>query len=237
MRRRAGVLAAALVIGAGLGAVGGAGPAAAGGWAVTVIDPLPGRIVAGQAYKVSFWVLQHGTHPFSASPPISLGEVGLMLTDDAGASVSFAGRALAEPAHYTTTVTVPHDGSWRVTGVQGMFLPFHVGTLTVPGTLKALGVPAAPSQEDVQKYWPGPVRPPVLPIDHQRDPFGLDAPKVPEQPLTQPRPAAAAVDPKSATEPVGSSARRVPLLAAGIAGVALVLALGAGGRAWRTRRR
>ena len=77
-----------------------------------------------------------------------------MLTDDAGASVSFAGRALAEPAHYTTTVTVPHDGSWRVTGVQGMFLPFHVGTLTVPGTLKALGVPAAPSQEDVQKYWP-----------------------------------------------------------------------------------
>jgi hypothetical protein len=227
MRRRAGALVAALIMGTGLGTLAGAGPAAAGGWAVTVIDPLPGRIVAGQAYQVGFWVLQHGSHPYSWAEPASIGRVGLTLTDDRGAIVSFDGRALAEPAHYTTTVTVPHDGSWRVTGVQGVFMSFHVGTLTVPGSLAALGVPAAPSPEDMKKYWPGSVRPPVLPVDRNRDPFAAGPSDVAgaTEPATAPaaRPVA-----EAATEPAAQRGIPAPLLAAAIAGAALVLAFGIG---------
>jgi hypothetical protein len=69
-------------------------------------------------------------------------------------------------------VTVPYDSSWRVVGVQGRFQAYEMGTLQVPGTLTALGVPAAPAAEDLDRYWPGPARPPVLPVDQTRDPYG-----------------------------------------------------------------
>lgn len=234
MRPRAGALVAALVLGAGLGASAGAGPAAAGGWAVTVLDPLPSRIESGRAYEVSFWVLQHGTHPYGGQMG-TLGAVGLSLTDDRGASVSFTGRALAEPAHFATVVTVPHDGSWRVVGVQGIFSGFHVGTLTVPGSLAALGVPAAPSPAEMQDYWPGRVHPPVLPIDRSRDPFVAEPVALADQPSTQQLPAAA-VDAGSATGADTHRGIRTSLLAAVIAGAALVFACGVGGRRWWVRR-
>jgi hypothetical protein len=236
MRRRAGALVAALVIGTGLGTLTGAGPAAAGGWAVTVVDPRPGKIEAGQAYEVSFWVLQHGTHPYDWGQRDSLGPVGLTLTDGRGASASFTGRPLAEPAHYATVVTVPHNGSWRVIGVQGIFMGFHVGTLTVPGSLTALGVPAAPSPADMQKYWPGPVCPPVLPIDQNRDPFAAEPQSLANQSATQQLPAPPPVDVDSAAVPEPQHAFRIPLLPMVIAGVVLVLASGVGGRRWWIRR-
>jgi hypothetical protein len=226
VRRRAAAFLAALVVGTGLAALVGVGPAAAGGWAVTVVDPLPSAIEAGTAYEVKFWVLQHGTHPYNWGEPSSIGEVGLTLADTQGTTVSFRGRALAEPAHYVTTLTVPRAGRWRVTGVQGVFANFHVGTLTVPGTLTALGVPAAPSPADLQKYWPGPVRPPVLQIDQNRDPF-IQEPSDLDQPAGgPPAPASAAVAPAIAAdsdgvEAAGSSARTL-LLAAMIGAVVLL---------------
>lgn len=233
--RRAGALVVALVLGTGWGALVGAGPAAAGAWAVTVIDPLPSRIEAGQAYEVSFWVLQHGTHPYDWGEPASIGRVGLVFTDTGGASASFPGRALVEPAHYATTVTVPHDGRWRVTGVQGVFMSFHVGTLTVPGSLEVLGVPAAPSPADLQKYWPGPVRPPVLRVDLHRDPFA-PAPAGAVEQFAAALPATPAVVWDPADGPAVQRGVRVPPPAVVIGGVGLVLALGVGGRRWWLRR-
>jgi hypothetical protein len=237
--RRAAAVLAATIIGIGIGALVGAGPAAAGGWAVTVIDPRPSRIEAGKPYEVSFWVLQHGTHPYNWAEPPSVGRVGLTLTDARGQSMSFAGHALAEPAHYATTVTVPRDGRWRVTGVQGIFASFHVGTLTVPGTLETLGVPAAPSPADRQKYWPGPVRPPVVRIDHKRDPFALAVadvhPPAKDAPVTTPAPAEPATATESASATPGRGVRTVPLAVA-IGGVVLVLGLAVGGRRRWTRR-
>jgi hypothetical protein len=231
VRRRACALIAALVIGGGLGAFAGAGPAAAGNWAVTVIDPLPSRIEAGQAYEVSFWVLQHGTHPYNWVEPASIGRVGITLADTRGTSASFPGRALAEPAHYVTTVTVPQDGRWRVTGVQGIFASYHVGTLTVPGSLEALGVPAAPSPVDIATYWPGSVRPPVLPIDQNRDPFAQEPPGVTVQDTAEALPPTPAIGADSAV-PAAQRGLRAWLLAMVIGGVVLVLALGVGGRRW-----
>jgi hypothetical protein len=37
-------------------------PALAGGWATTLLDPLPDRLEAGHTYTVGFWILQHGSH-------------------------------------------------------------------------------------------------------------------------------------------------------------------------------
>jgi hypothetical protein len=178
-----------LVLGTGAGATMLTSPATAGGWAATVIDPVA-TIEPGKAHEVSFWVLQHGTHPFNWAEPASIGTVGLMLSDDRGSQVTFTGKELPEPAHYVTTVTVPYAGEWKVVGVQGIFAGFRVGTVTVPGTFKPLGVPAAPSATDMAKYWPGKVRPPVLKEDQNRDAFVYD--HVKPDVIVEPAPANAA---------------------------------------------
>ncbi|MEV0380796.1 hypothetical protein [Nonomuraea sp. NPDC050643] len=139
---------------------GGVPASAAGGWAVTYLDAHTSRFEAGTSYTVGFWVLQHGTHPFEGS----LGAVGLRLTRDDGESALFDGTALPEAGHYVTSVVVP-KGVWKVEGVQGLFRPYEVGTLTVPGGLKVNPVPpdlVAAISEGVKDYW-GDVRPPGFP--------------------------------------------------------------------------
>jgi hypothetical protein len=102
-----------------------------------------------------------------------------------------------------------------------------VGTLTVPGTLRAFGVPVAPSPADLDTYWPGPVRPPVLPVDPDRDPFSpyvaADDRAVAPAPgnVTEPEPVSA---PPAGRDP------RPPLLAALVGAVVLAVGLAVGGR-------
>ena len=105
-------------------------PAHAGGWAVTLLDPLPDRFEAGRAYTVGYWVLQHGSHPFEGE----LGKTGLRLVGPGGER-EFIGQPLPEAAHYAVSFAVP-AGTWRVYALQGWFEQFEVGTLTVPGGLK-----------------------------------------------------------------------------------------------------
>jgi hypothetical protein len=107
-----------------------AAPASAGGWAVTLLDPLPDRIEPDRAYTVGYWVLQHGSHPFDGE----LGRTGLRLVGQ-GRELEFEGRALPEAAHYAVSFAVP-AGTWRVYARQGWFDQFELGTLTVPGGLK-----------------------------------------------------------------------------------------------------
>jgi hypothetical protein len=149
MRRLLVVLAGVLVL------VAGALPvAAAGNWAVTYMDPAPSRFEDGESYALGFWVLQHGNHPYQGK----MEPVGLKFTGSGGESLTFAGTALPEAAHYATSVVVP-KGVWRVQGIQGPFEPYEVGTLTVPGSLKVNPVAqdmVLPGGED---YW-GDVRPP-----------------------------------------------------------------------------
>jgi hypothetical protein len=234
MLRRAGVFLLALVVGTAAGAVVPAVPATAGGWAVTVIDPA-GTIEPGKAYRVSFWVLQHGTHPYSWSEPASIGTVGLTLSDDRGSRATFTGKELPEPAHYVTTVTVPYAGQWKVTAVQGIFAGFHVGALSVPGTFQPQGVPAAPSEQDIQRYWPGKVQPPVLKVDQNRDPFVNDDTKPDVIAETAPANAPAA-DNDTGTGDVAANRPdpRTWILAGGL--VVLLLVAAAFGRRWWVRR-
>ncbi|TDE56434.1 hypothetical protein E1295_10840 [Nonomuraea mesophila] len=115
---------------------GGVPASATGAWAVTYLDPPPSRFDGGTPYALGFWVLQHGTHPFEGD----LEPVGLRFTRDDGTSMRFDGTALPEAGHYATSVVLP-DGVWKVEGVQGLFPPYEVGTLTVPGALDIRPVP------------------------------------------------------------------------------------------------
>jgi hypothetical protein len=141
--------------------VAGVVPAgAAGNWAATYLDPLPGRFESGKPYALGFWVLQHGTHPFEGD----LGPVGLRLIGENGKSLLFTGTALPEAGHYATSVVVP-EGRWRVEGVQGIFQPHAVGTLVVPGDLALNPVRKeliASFEANGQDYWDQ-VRPPGFP--------------------------------------------------------------------------
>jgi len=133
-----------------------AAPAQAGGWAVTALDPLPQQLQAGHTYTVGYWVLQHGSHPYEGD----LGPTGLKLVDDHGRAVTFPGVELHEPAHYAAAIAIPHAGSWKLYGQQGIFADYQVGTLTVPGGLAALRPPTPMAMHD-DAHW-GAIRPPDL---------------------------------------------------------------------------
>jgi hypothetical protein len=200
----------------------GGAPAMAGNWAVTTLDPLPDRIEPGSAYTIGFWVLQHGSHPYNGG---RLDPVGLKFVDGKGAATVSKGVALAEPAHYATAVAFPGPGTWQVFGVQGPFQDYRVGTLTVPGGLTALPVPQPATVGADEQPW-GAIRPPQLPVDLNRDPFGdTGAAAGAAAPAS---PAAVAV-PRSADHPPTVAAGVTAVLA--VAVLVLVLALG-----WRGRR-
>jgi hypothetical protein len=101
----------------------------AGGFAVTYLDPVP-SIQPGVTHTVGYWVLQHGTHPFTGG---DLGKTGLRFRSVTEEHV-FTGVPLGEPAHYAVTFTLA-PGTYEVYGLQGVFREHPVGTLTVPGTL------------------------------------------------------------------------------------------------------
>jgi hypothetical protein len=186
-------------------------PAQAGGWAVTVLDPLPTRVESGPAYTVGYWVLQHGSHPFEGT----LGKTALEFVDQHGKTLTFPGVALPQPAHFAAAVALPHDGTWRMSAIQGIFQDYEIGTLTVPGKL-AVNRPPMPMTENYK--W-GAIHPP-------------DVAKMAAAPAANPAsapatsPAAVASARRPAAES-GSTPWLLPLLIAlGVAGAGLALALG-----------
>ncbi len=104
-------------------------PVLAGGWATTLLDPLPDRLEAGHTYTVGFWILQHGSHVSQ----IGLNNPGLKLVDDKGQTLAYKGVALPEGGHYATALILPHDGDWAIFGMQAPFQDYDVGVLRVPG--------------------------------------------------------------------------------------------------------
>jgi hypothetical protein len=120
-------------------------PAAAGGWATTLLDPLPDKLQAGSSYTVGFWILQHGSHVSQ----LGLTSPGLKFVDERGKSLIFKGAALPEGGHYATAMMLPHEGGWSIFGMQAPFADYKVGMVDLPGRVVIATVPAAiPFPED-----------------------------------------------------------------------------------------
>ncbi|GAB2874598.1 hypothetical protein GCM10027200_88170 [Lentzea nigeriaca] len=119
----------------------------AGGWAVTYLDPVP-SIEPSATGTVGYWVLQHGTHPFTGG---DLGKTGLRFRSGTDERV-FTGVPLGQPAHYAVTFSLP-AGSYEVFGVQGMFADHPLATLTVPGTFQIKPVDSQMVQGTMDWKW------------------------------------------------------------------------------------
>lgn len=153
----------------------------AGGWAATLLDPVPSRFDRGMTYTLGFWVLQHGTHP----PPEDFGEVGLRVADAAGKELTFSGVPLREPGHYAAAIAIPAEGQWQVRAMQGAFGEQELGTLSVPGGFKTkppeqtIGPPHAHGDGEDSPWGavhpPGPVTDAVGTERHQADPVAQPA--------------------------------------------------------------
>ncbi len=174
---------AAVLLLAALGTLVTASPAQAGGWATTLLDPLPDRLEPGRTYTIGYWVLQHGSHPYEGD----LGTTGLRMTDDAGTSIMYTGTRLPEAAHYAAAVVFGHAGTWRLTGVQGIFADYEIGDATVPGGLRINQIPAPMVWNGDADFW-GEIRPPltadIMPARPRSRPD-----RRPSRPLLRPSPA------------------------------------------------
>jgi hypothetical protein len=179
-------------------------PARAGGWALTLLDPLPDRVEAGRTYTVGMWLLQHGFHPYEGD---DLGAVELRLVAGDGKTSSFPAIALEDPAHFAATMVVPGDGAYTVVAKQGWFADYRIGTLTVPGKLDVLPVPVQLTAEHIDKYWPGAPHPPVLPVDTKRNVFD-------EAAAQPPPPASAEAAAAPQVEPATPDSSRMTILGA-----------------------
>ena len=138
MKRAA--LALALVAVAASAAL--ASPAAAGGWAVTTLDPIP-ALEAGKPVAVGFTIRQHGV------TPVELTGVEIVVhSDGGGPGLVFPARPDGPLGHYVAEVTLPAEAKrWEV--VQGWFGPQDLGPLVI-----AAGSPA----RGADPGWPAPVR-------------------------------------------------------------------------------
>jgi hypothetical protein len=134
-----------------------ASPGHAGGWATTLLDPLPDRLESGRAYTVGYWVLQHGSHPYEGD----LGRTALRLVDDAGTSTTYLGTPLPESGHYAAAVVFGHAGSWKLRGVQGVFGEYEIGEVSVPGGVRVEPTPPPRvADHGGGSHW-GAIRPPL----------------------------------------------------------------------------
>jgi hypothetical protein len=106
-------------------------PVSAGGWATTLLDPMP-PITAGESYTVTFWILQHGSHVSM----LTLNNPGLKFVPESGESVIFKGTPVTEGGRYSTVLRLPHGGPWEIIGMQSPFQDFKVGLLNIPGGLR-----------------------------------------------------------------------------------------------------
>ena len=199
-------------------------PAQAGGWATTLLDPLPQRLEPGQAYTVGYWVLQHGSHPYEGE----LGRTALRLTDEAGGTSAYAGVPLAEAGHYATAVVFPHSGTWRLSSVQGIFADYEIGQVMIPGVLRIAPTPPpmAVDHGDGGHWGVGVIRPPL----------GLPMPAGPMSAGDMPAAGNAAESARqagAATEPDGDRSMASAPIVAGVTFGAVSLMLLAGW--WRLR--
>jgi hypothetical protein len=116
------LLATAVLV---LTALGFATPAAAGGWAVTTLDPLAAAPIAGEPFAVGFTIRQHG------QTPINVPDAAIIVTATDGTSTRFAATPQGALGHHVATVDLPTDGTYTWAVEQDIFGIQDLGTLQV----------------------------------------------------------------------------------------------------------
>ena len=140
---------AALVVVAGPGA----GPASAGGWAITTMDALPaGGVAPGRATPLGYTIRQHGV------TPVELDDSALVVTMADGSTRRFAGVPDGPPGHHVAVVTVPEAGRFALTVDQGWFAPQDLGHLVVGSGSSSGSAAAAATTTGSSDGWPPAVR-------------------------------------------------------------------------------
>ena len=81
--------------------------ATAGGFATVQLGSLPAGTDAGGTWTPTMTILQHGVTPLDGLQP------AVRITDDSGATQSFAARPAGEPGTYVANVAFPTAGTWR----------------------------------------------------------------------------------------------------------------------------
>ena len=103
-----------------------AGPALAGGWAVTTFDtPLMDGVRAGESHRVGYTIRQHGQRPYPGA------NTEIIIRSSSGETRRFAGRPEGAEGHYVANVTFPEPGQWEWEVTQEPFAPQKLGTLLV----------------------------------------------------------------------------------------------------------
>ena len=124
------------------------GPArvAAGGWAITSLDPFE-QPVAGQPITIGFTILQHGV------TPVNVEGAGIRVFQEGPTGEFFPavhdgdGRV----GHYSARIVFPREGTFTWLVEQGFFGPQELGQITID---PSSATPAA----DTGTRWPTPLR-------------------------------------------------------------------------------
>jgi len=124
------------------------GPAhvAAGGWAITSLDPFE-QPVAGQPVTIGFTILQHGV------TPVEVAGAGIRVFQNGTTGEFFPalhdgdGRV----GHYTARVVFPREGTFTWLVEQGGFEPQQLGQITI-------GASSTTQAADTAARWPSPLR-------------------------------------------------------------------------------
>ncbi len=96
-----------IVLSALVVALAASAPAGAGGWATVGFAPLPDGMAAGETWKPTITVLQHGQTPLGGLSPV------VTITDDEGAH-TFPATETSEVGVYEASVVFPESGDWRI---------------------------------------------------------------------------------------------------------------------------
>ena len=99
--------------------------AAAGGWAISVLDPLPGQVHAGETYRIGYTILQHGATPFPTQ------DSAIVATSPTGEHLRFPGVGDGAVGHYAAQVRFPTAGTWTWEVDQTPFAVQSIGTVVV----------------------------------------------------------------------------------------------------------
>jgi hypothetical protein len=127
-----------------IGIIGSIGPAhvAAGGWAITSLDPFE-QPVAGQPITIGFTILQHGV------TPVEVEGAGIRVFQQGTTGEFFPAIHDGDSriGHYTARVVFPKEGTFTWLVEQGFFEAQALGQITITS-----------SAADTASRWPTPLR-------------------------------------------------------------------------------